>query len=163
MTVCPRRKRTTAIAVLLFCAGCGGSDGEAARPSIPDRPLSGTIAGQAWEAKSGRAGPAHDRTDVLFATFLPEMAPLCGSQLAIPYAHAYLPLVPGDYDAGTDLPGSFTAEDADGGLTIYLTFTGRISIEAVDESKIVGGLALELDDEDGFSIGGKFSVDRCSD
>ena len=44
-----------------------------------------------------------------------------------------------------------------------LTFTGTISIESVDDSKVDGGIALVLDDQPGFSIGGKFSIERCAD
>ncbi len=99
----------------------------------------------------------------MFATFQPEAAAQCDPGLTMPYAHVLVPITPGEYDVSVDLPGAFVAQDETAKTTIYVSFTGRVRVDSVDDAQVTGGLSLVREDEPGFSIGGNFVIDRCPD
>ncbi len=144
--------KLAALCLALSIAGCGTTSFD-----VATTPLAGTVGGQAWSFVAGQTNAfLSEGDDDFFTTMYPAAYTACGfSEPGGAHLIVSVPKVVGDYDMGTQRNMTFVV-----GSDNKVAFDGRIIVDEVTATKVVGGLHGSFDGDN--EVDGRFEVTICA-
>lgn len=125
---------------------------------VATTPLAGTVGGQPWTFVAGHTNAfLSEGEDDFFATLYPAQFTACGSsEPSGSHLIVSVPKAVGDYDMGPQLNMTFVVGSSDN----LIAFDGRIIVDEVTATKVVGGLHGEFDGDN--EVNGRFEISICA-
>lgn len=150
-------------ALIPALSACGPADDEEEVYDVSTSPLSGTVAGESFSVASGFARPGFEEGELSIELHPVEVEDPCALSAFTDSRRMILFSIvsePQDVELGfgTGQTVTFAYEDADGGFQNDVATTGRLMIDEVSESTLIGGLYAEMDDH---VVDGQFEVPVC--
>lgn len=146
------------LAIVMFGAACGSDEGKGAdRYEVAQSALSGTIAGETFEAKSGFAADVFGDGEYWVELHASVVEDPCSRQFP-QGPHIILRATPEPMDAPLGLQNNITF--AYGEAQNDIATTGRLIIDGVDGDRLTGGLNAVMKDS---AVDGTFDVPVCAD
>ncbi len=143
---------------LLLSLAATGCTIETGSMDIEPTPLAGMIGGQTWTFQAGHTSAfLSEGEDEFFATLYPTTFTPCGfSEPSGPHLIVSIPKSPGDYDMDLGRNMTFVAGDRN-----LVSFDGRIVVDQVTPTRVIGGLAATYDGSN--EVSGTFDITICPD
>lgn len=137
--------------LILVLVGCGTESFD-----VATTPLAGTVGGQPWAFAAGQTNAFLSEGDPdFFTTLYPVAFTACGfSEPGGAHLIVSVPMVVGDYDMGPSRNMTFVV-----GSDNKIAFDGRIIVEEVTATKVVGGLHGSFDGDN--EVDGRFEATIC--
>ncbi|MBL0217175.1 MAG: hypothetical protein IPQ07_25280 [Myxococcales bacterium] len=140
------------LCLALLITGCGTTSFD-----VATTPLAGTVGGQPWSFVAGQTNAFLSEGDNdFFTTMYPAAYTTCGfSEPGGTHLIVSVPKAVGDYDMGTQRNMTFVV-----GSDNKVAFDGRIIVDEVTATKVVGGLHGSFDGDN--EVDGRFEVSICA-
>lgn len=151
-------KGAVSLALVMFGVACGSDEGgKSGGYEVSQSALTGTIAGEAFEAKSGFAKDFFGDGEYWVELHNTEVEEPCSAQFPAG-PHIILSVKPEPMDQALSLQNNITF--AHGEAENDIATSGRLIIDGVQGDRLTGGLIAEMGDSE---VDGTFDVKVCAD